>query len=189
MKPNAKLPLAAPTVGADRMTKRGGTCPLAYFCGGIPPLLLAAAQSARRRDRGSRGQLPRALLRLGLRRRHLPGRASSRCRGDLGEVGAVRCGVWADLARLDQRGRLHDPHDRAEGRPPDVTGVLGLGIGFAYWWSYFDLVSARAVRAARRAPTRWLVGHLGVTVTIAATGGVMVSMVQDTPADTPRPCR
>jgi len=59
-----------------------------------------------------------------------------------------------------------------------VTGILGLGIGFAYWWSYFDLVGARRVRSERGALSRWLVGHLPVTMTIAATGGVMVSMVE-----------
>jgi low temperature requirement protein LtrA len=59
-----------------------------------------------------------------------------------------------------------------------LTGILGLGIGFAYWWSYFDLVGARRVRSERGALSRWLVGHLPVTLTIAATGGVMVSMVE-----------
>lgn len=59
-----------------------------------------------------------------------------------------------------------------------VTGILGLGIGFAYWWSYFDLVAARRVRSQRGALSRWIVGHLPVTMTIAATGGVMVSMIE-----------
>jgi low temperature requirement protein LtrA len=59
-----------------------------------------------------------------------------------------------------------------------VTGILGLGIGFAYWWSYFDLVGGRRVRSERGALSRWLVGHLPVTMTIAATGAVMVSMVE-----------
>jgi low temperature requirement protein LtrA len=58
-----------------------------------------------------------------------------------------------------------------------VTGILGLGIGFAYWWSYFDLVGGRRLRPERGALARWLVGHLPVTMTIAATGAVMVSMV------------
>ncbi|MGV8978778.1 MAG: low temperature requirement protein A [Cellulomonas sp.] len=58
-----------------------------------------------------------------------------------------------------------------------ITGMLGLGIGFAYWWSYFDLVAGRRVRAERGALSRWLVGHLPVTMTIAATGGVMVAMI------------
>jgi low temperature requirement protein LtrA len=34
------------------------------------------------------------------------------------------------------------------------------------------------VRSERGALSRWLVGHLPVTMTIAATGGVMVSMVE-----------
>jgi low temperature requirement protein LtrA len=58
-----------------------------------------------------------------------------------------------------------------------VTGILGLGIGFAYWWSYFDFVGARRVSHRRGAASRWLVGHLPVAMTIAATGAVMVSMV------------
>ncbi len=59
-----------------------------------------------------------------------------------------------------------------------VTGMLGLGIGFAYWWTYFNLVGGRRVAADRGALARWLVGHLLVTMTIAATGGVMVSMIE-----------
>jgi len=60
-----------------------------------------------------------------------------------------------------------------------VTGILGLGIGFAYWWSYFDLVAARRVLSQRGALSRWLVGHLPVTMSIATTGAVMVSMVEN----------
>ena len=37
-----------------------------------------------------------------------------------------------------------------------VTGVLGLAIGFAYWWSYFDFVGGRRVRSERGALSRWL---------------------------------
>jgi low temperature requirement protein LtrA len=64
-----------------------------------------------------------------------------------------------------------------------VTGILGLGIGFAYWWSYFDLVAARRVSKKRGALSRWLVGHLPVTMTIAATGAVMVSLVEHASSD------
>lgn len=59
-----------------------------------------------------------------------------------------------------------------------VTGTLGLGIGFAYWWSYFDLVAARRLAGYRGTMSRWLAGHLLVTMTIAASGGVMVSMIE-----------
>ena len=58
-----------------------------------------------------------------------------------------------------------------------VTGILGLGIGFAYWWSYFDFVGARRVAPRRGALSLWVLGHLPVTMTIAATGGVMVMMI------------
>lgn len=58
-----------------------------------------------------------------------------------------------------------------------ITGMLGLGIGFAYWWSYFDLVGSRRVASARGSLSRWVLGHLPVTLTIAATGAVMVSMI------------
>jgi low temperature requirement protein LtrA len=58
-----------------------------------------------------------------------------------------------------------------------VTGMLGLGVGFAYWWSYFDLVGARRLSARRGSVGRWTVGHLPVTMTIAATGAVLASMV------------
>jgi low temperature requirement protein LtrA len=60
-----------------------------------------------------------------------------------------------------------------------VTGMLGLGIGFAYWWTYFDFVGGRRVSADRGASSRWLVGHFLVTLSIAATGGVMVSMIEN----------
>lgn len=57
---------------------------------------------------------------------------------------------------------------------------MGLGIGFAYWWGCFDLLAARRVRPVRGALSRWLTGHLAVTMTIAATGVVMVSMLEHT---------
>lgn len=65
------------------------------------------------------------------------------------------------------------------GRTPIAvaTGILGLGIGFAYWWSYFDLVGVRRVASGRGVLSRWVLGHLPVTLSIAATGAVMVHMV------------
>ena len=68
--------------------------------------------------------------------------------------------------------------DAGRGPMAVVTGILGLGIGFAYWWSYFDFVGARRVSSRRGALSIWLVGHLPVTMTIAATGGVMVLMIE-----------
>ena len=67
----------------------------------------------------------------------------------------------------------------AAGRTPIavLTGILGLGIGFAYWWSYFDLVGSRRVASSRGALSRWVLGHLPVTMSIAAAGGVMINMI------------
>lgn len=59
-----------------------------------------------------------------------------------------------------------------------VTGMLGLMIGFAFWWSYFDFVGKRHPREAALHRTRWIFGHLPVTLAIAAAGAAMVSMVE-----------
>ncbi|MEP7331909.1 MAG: low temperature requirement protein A [Terracoccus sp.] len=47
--------------------------------------------------------------------------------------------------------------DAGRGPLAVVTGILGLGIGFAYWWSYFDFVGARRVAPRRGALSIWLV--------------------------------
>ena len=59
-----------------------------------------------------------------------------------------------------------------------VTGMLGLMIGFAFWWSYFDFVGRRHPRDSAFYRTRWTFGHLPVTMAIAAAGAAMVSMVE-----------
>ena len=59
-----------------------------------------------------------------------------------------------------------------------VTGMLGLMIGFAFWWSYFDFVGRRHPRNAAAQRSRWMFGHLPVTLAIAAAGAGMVSMVE-----------
>jgi len=59
-----------------------------------------------------------------------------------------------------------------------ATGALGMAIAAAYWWTYFDFVGGRAVRRTPGAYLRWLVGHLPATMSIAATGAAMVSLVE-----------
>lgn len=69
-----------------------------------------------------------------------------------------------------------------------ITGMLGLAIGIAYWWTYFDFVGGRRVATSPGAHTRWILGHFPITLGIAATGAGMVSLVhhaQD--ARTPEP--
>lgn len=58
-----------------------------------------------------------------------------------------------------------------------ATGILALGIGFAYWWTYFDFVGGRPVRPGRRAFGLWALGHLPVTMAIAASGAALVGLI------------
>ena len=60
-----------------------------------------------------------------------------------------------------------------------VTGMVGLMIGFAYWWTYFDFVGGRRLRTRGPAQSRrGCLGHLPVTMSIAATGAAMVSLIE-----------
>ena len=59
-----------------------------------------------------------------------------------------------------------------------VTGMVGLMIGFAFWWTYFDFVGDRHPRVDGSGLTHWMFGHLPVTLSIAATGAAMVSLVE-----------
>lgn len=70
-----------------------------------------------------------------------------------------------------------------------TTGMLGLAIGIAFWWTYFDFVGDRKVKRSNRAPVSWMMGHFPITLGIAATGAAMVSLVEhaqdsSTPAPT-----
>lgn len=77
------------------------------------------------------------------------------------------------------------------GRTPIAiaTGMLGLAIGVAFWWTYFDFVGGRRVTKSNRAPPSWMMGHFPITLGIAGTGAAMVSVVEhahdsSTPAPT-----
>lgn len=58
-----------------------------------------------------------------------------------------------------------------------ATGMIALVIGFGFWWIYFDLAGARPPRADSRALAAWLLSHLPITLSIAATGSAMVSLI------------
>lgn len=60
-----------------------------------------------------------------------------------------------------------------------ATGLLGLMIGFAYWWTYFDFAGRRPPRDEPLVRNRWLVAHLPVTMSIAAAGAAMVSLIEE----------
>ncbi len=59
-----------------------------------------------------------------------------------------------------------------------ATGLIGLSIGFAYWWSYFDFVGRRPPVDSPPERVRWLSLHLPVTMSIAAAGAAMVSLIE-----------
>jgi low temperature requirement protein LtrA len=58
-----------------------------------------------------------------------------------------------------------------------VRSILGLAVGFALWWVYFDFVARRPFRHTPYAMFFWPYLHLPLTAAIAATGaGVLVSV-------------
>jgi low temperature requirement protein LtrA len=61
-----------------------------------------------------------------------------------------------------------------------TTGVgwLCLGIGFGIWWNYFDFVGRRPPRPGLGLRGIWLVTHLPLTMSVAAIGAGMVSLVE-----------
>ncbi len=70
-----------------------------------------------------------------------------------------------------------------------VTGLLGLGIGFGFWWAYFDVVGRRMPRRHGPAIAIWMMGHVPVAASIAAAGAAMVGLIEhahdpQVPADT-----
>ena len=81
-------------------------------------------------------------------------------------LGEVVIGVVVGLSAADQ-----DPLTIA-------TGLLALVIGFGFWWMYFDVVGRRLPRAEGAAVATWIVGHLPITLAIAASGAAMVSLIE-----------
>lgn len=59
-----------------------------------------------------------------------------------------------------------------------TTGMIGLAIGFAYWWTYFDFVGGRSVLAVRGRNSRWMIAHFPAALAIAASGAAMVSLIE-----------
>jgi low temperature requirement protein LtrA len=58
-----------------------------------------------------------------------------------------------------------------------ATGLLGLFVGFGFWWSYFDIVGRRLPRPAGPVVVTWLLGHLPITMAIAGAGAAMTSLI------------
>ena len=57
------------------------------------------------------------------------------------------------------------------------TGMIALVVGFGIWWIYFDLVGRRPPRNESGPLVTWMVSHLPITLSIAAAGAAMVSLI------------
>jgi low temperature requirement protein LtrA len=80
-------------------------------------------------------------------------------------LGEVVLGVVAGLSATEQDAKTIS------------TGMLALGLGFGFWWIYFDLVGRRLPRADGGALSTWVMSHLPVTLAITAAGAGMVSLI------------
>ena len=81
-------------------------------------------------------------------------------------LGEVVFGVVAGLAQ--------SPHNLAT----IATGMIALVIGFGLWWIYFDVVGGRLPRNDGRALAGWILSHYPITLSIAAAGAGMVSLLE-----------
>lgn len=57
-----------------------------------------------------------------------------------------------------------------------ATGLIGLGIGFGAWWTYFDFVGRRHPRSD--SGVLWMFSHLPLSMGIAAAGAALLSLVE-----------
>ena len=80
-------------------------------------------------------------------------------------LGEVIVGIVAGLSRPDRDTKM------------TVTGMIALVIGFGFWWIYFDLIGRRQPRRDGPALTNWLLSHLPITLSIAAAGAAMISLI------------
>jgi low temperature requirement protein LtrA len=68
------------------------------------------------------------------------------------------------------------------------SGMIALVVGFGFWWLYFDVVGGKFPRREGRALANWILGHYPITLSIAAAGAGMVSLLEHAhDAGTPTP--
>ena len=58
------------------------------------------------------------------------------------------------------------------------TGMTALLVGFGFWWIYFDVVGGRLPKRDGRALANWILSHYPITLSIAAAGAGMVSLLE-----------
>src|SRR5215470_9516485 len=58
------------------------------------------------------------------------------------------------------------------------TGMVALVVGFGFWWIYFDVVGGKLPKADGGALANWILSHYPITLSIAAAGAGMVSLLE-----------
>jgi len=58
------------------------------------------------------------------------------------------------------------------------TGMIALAVGFGFWWIYFDVVGGKLPKPDGRALANWMLSHYPITLSIAAAGAAMVSLIE-----------
>lgn len=59
-----------------------------------------------------------------------------------------------------------------------ATGVIALVVGLGFWWIYFDIIGGRFPRNEGRSIADWMLSHFPITLSIAAAGAGMVSLIE-----------
>jgi low temperature requirement protein LtrA len=68
------------------------------------------------------------------------------------------------------------------------TGMIALAVGLGFWWIYFDVVGGKLPKPDGRALANWILSHYPITLSIAAAGAGMVSLIEHAHDDsTPEP--
>ena len=71
-------------------------------------------------------------------------------------------------------GLSQSPHNLAT----IATAMIALVLGFGLWWIYFDVVGGRLPKNDGRALANWILSHYPITLSIAACGAGMVSLLE-----------
>ena len=58
------------------------------------------------------------------------------------------------------------------------TGMIALTVGLGFWWIYFDVVGGKLPKPDGRALANWMLSHYPITLSIAAAGAGMVSLIE-----------
>jgi low temperature requirement protein LtrA len=58
------------------------------------------------------------------------------------------------------------------------TGMTALAVGFGFWWIYFDVVGGKLPKPDGGALANWMLSHYPITLSIAAAGAGMVSLIE-----------